>query len=90
VQPKVTELRFADDSGRLAQAVIRPVTTDPRISKDPDGELLADPFEFVMILDKGSVGLPSYMSVVVFAIYTAFHLWGLNRAEKRKLQPAVV
>ena len=90
VQTKVVDLRFAEDNGSLAQAIIRPVTTDPRISKDPDGELLAEPFEFVAILEKGSVGFPSYMSLVVFVIYTAIHLWGLNRAEKRKLQPAVV
>ena len=90
VQPKLSDLRFAEDKGFLAQAVVRPVTTDPRISKDPDGELLAKQFEFVAVLDKGSVGLPSYMSLVIFVIYTAFHLWGLNRAEKRKLQPAVV
>ncbi len=90
VQPKVTEVRFADDNGTLAQATIRPITIDPRISKDPDGELMAEPFQMVAMLDKGSVGLPSYMSLVVFVIYTAFHLWGLNRAERRKLQPAVL
>lgn len=87
---KVDDLRFSDEGSVLGQAVIRPITTDPRVSKDPDGEPLADEFRVVAILDKGSVGLPSYMSLVIFAIYTAFHLWGLNRAEKRKLNPAVV
>lgn len=90
VQPEVTEVRFTDDNGRLAEAVVTPLTKDPRVSDNPGGEALADPFRLVAILDKGSVGLPSYMSLVIFSIYFLFHLWGLNRAEKKKLQPAVI
>jgi hypothetical protein len=90
VQPKTLDVRLTDDHGVLAAAEVHPVTTDPRVSKDPAGKLLADPFVIVAILDKGSVGLPTYMSLVIFVIFEAFHLWGLNRAEKRKLNPAVV
>jgi hypothetical protein len=90
VVPKITDVRFADDGGVLAQAAVSPLTTDPRVTKDPDGEPLAEPFRIVAILDKGSVGLPSYMSLVFFLIFTIFHLRGLDRAEKRKLNPAVI
>ena len=90
VIPKVEGVRFAEQDGTLAMATVRPLTTDPRVTKDPNGEALAQPFRIVAILDKGSVGLPSYMSLVIFLIYTLFHLRGLDRAEKRKLNPAVV
>jgi hypothetical protein len=90
VVPKITDVRFSEDTGVLAQAVVSPLTTDPRVTKDPNGEQLAEPFRIVAILDKGSVGLPSYMSLVVFIIFTLFHLRGLDRAEKRKLNPASV
>lgn len=90
VVPQIDGVRFADEEGRLAMAVVRPITTDPRVTKDPNGEELAEPFRIVAILDKGSVGLPSYMSLVFFLIFTAFHLRGLHRAEQRKLNPAVV
>jgi hypothetical protein len=74
----------------IAQAVVTPLTTDPRVTKDPNGKALAKPFRIVAILDKGSVGLPSYMSLVIFLLYTIIHLRGLDRAEKRKLQPAAI
>lgn len=90
VIPQTTEVRFVSAGAELAAAIVRPVTTDPRVSEDPDGELLADEFMIVAILDKGSVGLPSYMSLVIFLIYTAFHMWGLHRAERRQLSPAVI
>lgn len=90
IQPKVTEIRFAQDNGTVAEAIVRPITTDPRVSKDPDGKLMADPFKVVAMLDEGSVGLPSIMSFVIFLIYAAFHLWGLHRAERRRLSPAVI
>ncbi|MEX2393645.1 MAG: hypothetical protein WD826_04090 [Actinomycetota bacterium] len=90
VTPEVTEPRFTEDNGAvLAEATIVPLTKDPRVTEDPAGKPMADPFQIALVLDKGSVGLPTYMSLVIFAIYFAFHLWGLNRAEKRKLQPAV-
>jgi hypothetical protein len=90
VQPKTVDVRFASVGAELAAAIVRPVTTDVRVTEDPDGEELAEPFMVVAILDKGSVGLPSYMSLVIFVIYEAFHLWGLNRAERKRLSPAVV
>lgn len=90
VQPQVENVRFTDEEGVLAMATVNPVTTDPRVSNNPDGEALAEPFLVTAILDKGSVGLPSYASLVIFLIYTLFHLRGLDRAEKRKLNPAVV
>jgi hypothetical protein len=34
VTPQMTEIRFAEENGQLAQAVVRPVTTDPRVSKE--------------------------------------------------------
>lgn len=89
VLPKLSEVRFTEDGGKLAQAIVRPITTDPRVSEDPGGELLAPEFQVVAILDEGSIGLPSYMSLLVFLVYAAFHLWGLHRAERRKLSPAV-
>jgi hypothetical protein len=90
VVPKVEEVRFAEDNGVIAEAEVHPLTTDPRVTKDPDGKVMAPPFKIVAILDKGSVGLPSYMALVVFSVYAAFHLWGLHRAERRKLSPAVL
>jgi hypothetical protein len=90
VTPKVENTRFAEEDGTLAMAVVRPITTDPRVTKDPTGEELAEPFAIAAILDKGSVGLPSYMSLAIFLIYTLIHLRGLDRAEKRKLNPAVI
>jgi hypothetical protein len=90
VTPKVESVRLVEEDGMLAMATVRPITTDPRVTKDPNGEELATPFRIVAILDKGSVGLPSYMSLVIFLIYTLIHLRGLDRAEKRKLNPAVV
>lgn len=89
VTPQLTDFRTADDHGVLGAAIVRPITIDPRVSKDPDGKLMGDPFMIVAILDKGSVGLPSYMSFVIFVLFAAFHLWGLNRAERRHLSPAV-
>ncbi len=90
VTPQITDTRFAEDRGVLVQAVVTPLTKDPRVTKDPNGKVLAEPFRIVAILDKGSVGLPSYMSLVFFLIFTIIHLRGLDRAEKRKLNPAVI
>jgi hypothetical protein len=90
VLPEVTEPRFVEDEGAvLAEATIVPLTRDPRVVKDPAGKAMAEPFKIALVLNKGSIGLPTYMSLVIFVIYFAFHLWGLHRAEKRKLQPAV-
>ena len=45
---------------------------------------------FAAILDKGSLREPPIMALVIFLIFFLFHLRGLDRAEKRKLNPAVV
>ena len=91
VTPQVTNVRFSDEGGRtLAQAVVTPLTRDPRVSKDPQGEALAPAFRVVAVYDKGSLRFPAYSSLALFTLFAGFHLWGLNRAEKRKLNPAVV
>jgi hypothetical protein len=41
----------------------------------------------VAVLNKGALRQPAYGSLFLFLLYTGFHLWGLNRAEKRKLSP---
>ena len=90
VQPKLSDIRFATEKGYLAQAVVRPITVDPRVTKDPNGKLLAEPFRVVAILDKGSLRLPPFAALALFLAFFLFHLRGLDRAEKRKLNPAVV
>ena len=90
VPPQVTDIKFAEESGDLAAATVRPVTLDPRVSKSPGGKPLAPAFKIVAINDQGSVRLPPLWSLIIFGIFTAFHLAGLSRAEKRKLNPAVV
>ncbi len=86
-----TNVRFAEEGGRLlGQATIVPITTDPRVADDPEeGEQLGDPFRIVAVFDTGSILVPPIWSLVIFVIYFAFHLWGLHRAEQRKLSPAV-
>jgi hypothetical protein len=90
VLPQATDVMFAEENGDLAAATVRPVTMDPRVSKTPGGKLLAPSFKLVAILDHGSVRLPPLMSLIIFTIFAAFHLAGLRRAERRKLNPAVV
>jgi hypothetical protein len=90
VLPQVTDIRFAEEGGNLAQGTVRPITLDPRVTKDPKGKLLAPPFRIVAILDKGSLRLPPLASVGLFLVFFLFHLRGLDRAEKRKLNPAVI
>jgi hypothetical protein len=87
---QVTDTALTVENGDLAMAIIRPVTTDPRVTKSPKGKLLAPPFQIVAILDHGSLRKPPLVALFIFSIYFAFHLWGLNRAEKRKLNPAVI
>lgn len=89
VTPEVTNIRFAEENGTIAQATVTPLTRDPRVSEDPQGEILAPAFRVVAVHDKGSLRFPAYASLALFSVYTAFHLVGLDRAEKRKLNPAV-
>jgi hypothetical protein len=90
VLPQMSDIRFAEEGGNLAQGTVRPITLDPRITKDPKGKLLAPPFRLVAILDKGSLRLPPMASLGLFLVFFLFHLRGLDRAEKRKLNPAVI
>jgi hypothetical protein len=90
ITPKVTEIQFANEGGELAAGTVRPITIDPRVTKDPKGKLMAPPFKVVAMADKGSLRLPPLMALFIFLAFFLFHLWGLNRAEKNKLNPAVV
>lgn len=87
--PELEDIRFAEEQGALlAQARVVPLTRDPRVAQDPEqGAPLGDPLLIVAIRDQGSIRLPAYASLVIFLLYTAFHLWGLHRAEQRKLSP---
>ncbi len=89
VQPEMRDIRFAEENGAtLGQATVSPITHDPRVADDPEeGEALADSFRLVMIFDKGSIRLPAYMALLLFLVYAGFHLYGLHRAEQRKLSP---
>ena len=92
VQPEVQDIRFAEENGAtIGQATVSPVTHDPRVADDPEeGEALGDSFRLAMVFDKGSLRLPAYMSLFIFLIYAGFHLYGLHRAEERKLSPMAV
>lgn len=89
MQPKLIDVRFVVEEGtKLAGTTVVPITRDPRIAEDPDvGEPVGDPFLMVSYFDPGSLRLPAVMSTLIFGLYFAFHLWGLNRAEKQKLSP---
>lgn len=89
MQPSLTDVRFLVEGGtKLAGVTVVPITRDPRIAEDPDvGEPVGDSFLMVSYFDPGSLRLPATMSTVIFGLYFAFHLWGLNRAEKQKLSP---
>jgi hypothetical protein len=89
VLPEVQDIRFAEENGAtLGQAIVSPVTHDPRVADDPEeGEALADSFRLVLIFDKGSIRLPAYMALLLFLIYAGFHLYGLHRAEQRRSSP---
>lgn len=87
--PELSEVRFTEEGGALlAQARVVPLTRDPRVADDPDeGEALGDPFLFLAARDEGSLRVPAYASLLIFGLFAAFHLWGLHRAEQRKLSP---
>jgi hypothetical protein len=88
---EVTDVRFAEENGRLlGQATVVPVTHDPRVADDPvQGEQVGVSFRIVAVFDKGSILIPAIWSLVIFGLYFAFHLYGLHRAERRKLSPNV-
>ncbi len=87
VQGDVSEVRFTEENGAtLGQVTVTPITNDPRVADDPEaGEALGEPFKILTVLDKGSIRLPAFGSLTIFVIYAAFHLYGLHRAEKRKM-----
>jgi hypothetical protein len=89
VQPEVRDIRFTEENGAiLGQATVYPITHDPRVADDPEeGEALGDSFRLAMIFDKGSLRFPAYMSLLLFLVYAGFHLFGLHRAEQRRLSP---
>jgi hypothetical protein len=91
VLPELEDVRFSDEDGTLlAQGRVVPTTHDPRVAKDPEaGEPLGNSFVLLARYDKGSLRVPALMSLLIFAIYAAFHLWGLSRAERRKLSPVI-
>jgi len=91
IQTNVTDVKFAHDNGLLAEAVVTPTTHDPRIAKDPKtGKIMGPALKMLFIYDYGALRLPPLMSLVIFSIFFLIHITGLNRAEKRKLNPAMV
>jgi hypothetical protein len=89
ITPQADEVRFTlEDGALLGQTTIVPTTHDPRVAKDPvKGKQMGPPFRLISVYDKGSVRLPPFVSLILFSLFLAYHLWGLNRAEKRKLSP---
>lgn len=85
----VQDLKFATDHGALlALGKIVPLTRDPRVVKDlKKGRELGAPFYMLLVKDKGALRLPPLFAFLIFGALLAFHLAGLNRAEKNKLSP---
>lgn len=89
IQPESQDIRFATDGGTLlGQVTVVPMTHDPRVAEDPiKGRPMGEPFRLLAFYDKGSLRVPPFVSLFLWGIFFAFHMWGLNRAEKRKLSP---
>jgi hypothetical protein len=89
IQPEATDIRFATDAGALlGQVTVVPTTHDPRVAKNPiEGRPMGDAFRLLAIYNKGSLRVPPFASLFLWGIFFAFHLWGLSRAERRKLSP---
>ncbi|HYZ93158.1 MAG TPA: hypothetical protein VFA34_12325 [Actinomycetota bacterium] len=90
ITPELSDIRFTEDNGAsLAMAKVAPITHDPRIAEDdPEtGEALGPSFVLLAVYNKGSIVLPAYFCLLIWVVYAGFHLWGLNRAERRKLSP---
>lgn len=89
----IIDVRFVREGGvLLAQAVVQPNTYDKRITGDPSGlkpQPVGAPLHLLAYKDTGSLRYPSYVYVLGSLVFFAFHLWGLNRAERRKLSPLV-
>jgi hypothetical protein len=89
VTPEVQDLRFATEDGALlAIGKVVPLTRDPRVAKDlRKGKEMGPPFYILLVKNRGSVRMPPFASFLIFGGLLAFHLVGLNRAEKQKLSP---
>lgn len=89
VQSEFTDVRFAEEQGAtLAQAQVLPITHDPRVAEDPEaGELMGEPFLIAAVWEEGTFRQPAVASMLIFLLWTAVHLFGLHRAEERKLSP---
>ncbi len=87
-----SDIKFAHDHGLLAETVVTPLTHDPRVAGKNAlaGKAMGPPFKMVFIYDYGAIRLPALMSLLIFTIFFLIHLFGLNRAEKRKLNPTMV
>jgi hypothetical protein len=72
----------------LALGQVHPVSRDPRLTKDlKNGKQLGPPFYVLLVKNLGSLRMPPFAAFLIFGALLAFHLAGLNRAEKRKLSP---
>jgi hypothetical protein len=91
VVPDVRNLEFAKDSGALvALGKVYPITRDARLAKDLKvGKQLGPEFYILLVKDLGSLRMPPFAAFLIFGALLAFHLAGLNRAEKRKLSPVI-
>jgi len=87
----VRELKFATENGAItAMGKIVPISRDPRLTKDLKlGKQLGPAFFLLLVKDKGSLRMPPFAAFLIFGALLAFHLAGLNRAEKRKLSPVI-
>jgi hypothetical protein len=91
VVPDVRNLEFAKDNGALvALGKVYPITRDPRLAKDLKlGKQLSPEFYILLVKNLGSLRMPPFAAFLIFGGLLAFHLAGLNRAEKRKLSPVI-
>lgn len=89
MQQRFEQVKFSVEGGTiLGQAVAVPVTLDPRVADDPEvGVRVGEPLRMVGYFDPGSLRVPGLMSFVIFGLWFGFHLWGVHRAEQRKLSP---
>jgi hypothetical protein len=89
ITPEAKDVKFTQENGALlGQTTIVPTTHDPRVAKNAiKGQEMGPSFRLIAVYDKGSVRKPPFVSAILFSLFFAFHLWGLNRAEKRKLSP---
>ncbi|HVL81041.1 MAG TPA: hypothetical protein VM840_05550 [Actinomycetota bacterium] len=87
---EVTAIRFIEEEGLLlAQAEVRPITRDPRVTDDPEGQLVGEPFVVAARRDPGTLRQPALRYLAGSTILLLIHLWGLSRAERRVLSPIV-